>query len=236
MSCFGAITLLLFICFQWCMDREEAKLLKDIGMGIYELKTSEKDMLFVQKLESLRKNEDIIIGESRQLGKEELMLEQAALAEEIDTLLAEQYKPLTDAICMGKAEGRGGYTFINCEVEGRRAVWHFAAVAFVIPDLEDLEGIVVYDYDTKHILGLSMSSTLFDNEIWDTPDMEEMLLRAIQDYYEGMSIDRDNQSISPSEIKIGVWEESFTDTELLVQLIYKSLGLEAELNEEMAVD
>lgn len=224
-----SITLLLFICFQWCMDREEAELLKDTGMGVYELKVSEKDMLFIQKLESLRKDEKIIIGESRQLEEEELMLEEAALAEEIDALLAEQYKPLTEALCMGKAKSRGGYTSINCEVQGKRAVWTFAAVSFVIPDMENLEGIVMYDYDTKHILGLSMSSASFVNEIWNTPYAEETLLWAIQDYYEGMSVDWDNQEINSSGTKISVWEEYLTDDELLLQLVYRSLGIaEAE--------
>lgn len=177
-----AITLLLLALPQKLYEKSDVKLLKETGTSTYELKAVENDMLLLsEKLKMFVDGEPIreFIGPEA-FRADEIILEEIALADEIDIMLDEQYKFVTDELREGWMESKGFAAEIHCEIEGTEHVWSIGMLVFE----GKTSGSVIYDFESKKIFCLSMYN------LGEMYGYAEKLQRgeSVMKYYEGLDV------------------------------------------------
>ena len=146
-----AATLLLLTLPQKIFEKLDTDLMKESGGDMYELKAVESDMLlFAEKLKLFVDGEPInrIVWDET-YPPDVLILEEIALADEMDTLLAGKYWSVTSALRNGKFESRGFAAEVHCEIEGKEYSWT-VGVLNLRSEGDLLQGMVMYDYDSKN--------------------------------------------------------------------------------------
>lgn len=166
----------------------DARLLEEKGESVYELKAVEKDMLlFSEKLKMFVNSEPIReFSEFEPFSKDELILEEVALADEIDLLLDSMYKFVTDELRQGKMISNGFVAEVCCDIEKTEYTWNVGLLTFEGKDFA-YEGIVIYDFDSKKIFYLEMhdrNMTKYDIHM----EVENLWLESVMEYYEGLDV------------------------------------------------
>ncbi len=176
------MTLLLLEIPQKLFEKADAKLLEERGESVYELKKVEKDMLlFSEKLQLLVNDSNITdIQYSEVFDKDEIMLEEVALADEIELLLDNRHLGITNALRNGKLESRGFAIEISCNIEKKQYTWKMGTLLFWG---EMLDGLIIYDLESKKIFLLRV----FDEALRGETDMENVWSGAVE-YYKGLDV------------------------------------------------
>lgn len=181
------VTLLLLEVPQKLFEKSGIKLLEEVGMSEYTLKAVEKDMLlWSEKLKMLVDGESIreFIWPDK-FGAEEIILEEIALADEIDIMLDEQYKFVTDELREGWMESKGFAAEIHCEIAGTEYVWSIGMLVFVGKS----SGAVIYDFESKKIFCLDMYTEAgYEQERYEYAEREMQREESVMKYYEGLDV------------------------------------------------
>ena len=177
-----AMTLLLLEIPQKLFEKADAKLLEERGEAVYELKKVEKDMLlFSEKLQLLVNDSAITdVRYTEEFDSDEIMLEEVALADEIELLLDNRHLGITDALRNGKLESRGFAIEISCNIEKKQYTWKMGTLFFAG---EMVDGLIIYDMESKKIFFLR----LFDEALRGESDMENIWSGAVE-YYKGLDV------------------------------------------------
>lgn len=176
------MTLLLLEIPQKLFEKADAKLLEERGESVYELKKVENDMLLFSEKLQLFVNDSAItdIQYSEAFDKDEIMLEEVALADEIDLLLDDEYQGFTNALRNGKLESKGFVMEVCCNIEKTEYTWKMGTLFF---DGESLYGKLIYDFESKKIFYLN----LFDGALMGNKNMENMWSSTME-YYKGFDV------------------------------------------------
>lgn len=176
------MTWLLLEIPQKLFEKADAKLLEERGESVYELKKIEKDvLLFSEKLQMLVNDFAITdVQYTEKFDSDEIMLEEVALADEIELLLDNRHLGITNALRNGKLESKGFAIEISCEIEKTEYTWEMGTLSFVG---EMLEGLIIYDMESKKIFLLH----LFDEAFRGNTDMENVWSEAVE-YYKGLDV------------------------------------------------
>ena len=177
-----AMTLLLLEIPQKLFEKADAKLLEERGEAVYELKKVEKDMLlFSEKLQLLVNDSAITdVRYTEEFDSDEIMLEEVALADEIELLLDNRHLGITNALRNGKLESKGFVMEINCNIKNTEYTWELGTLCFVG---EMLDGLILYDWESKKIFLLR----LFDEALRGEADMENVWSGVVE-YYKGLDV------------------------------------------------
>lgn len=229
------MTWLLLEIPQKLFEKADAKLLEERGESVYELKKIEKDvLLFSEKLQMLVNDSAITdVQYTKKFDSDEIMLEEVALADEIELLLDNRHLGITNALRNGKLESKGFAIEISCEIEKTEYTWKVGTLFF---EGEMLHGEFIYDFSSKKIF----YSNMFGNMMIRDDKLENDLLNSIMEYYKGLDVQwaeatlQTNQGINvfPADFN------SFSNSKLLyyMQMAYEKFYLEGEMEIELPVE
>lgn len=181
------ITLLLLALPQKLFEKSDVKLLEEKGKSAYELKAVENDMLlFSEKLKMFVDGEPIReFTWTENFDENDIILEEVALAVEIDLLLDGMYKFTTDQLREGKFTSKGFATEVCCDIEKTEYKWTVGLLTFESEDFT-YDGSVIYDYDSKKIFYLELSDRNMSE--YDSWEGENLWLESVVEYYEGLDV------------------------------------------------
>lgn len=183
-----AATLLLLALPQKIFEKLDTDLLKESGGAVYELQAVESDMLlFAEKLKLFVDGEPInriVWGETFPADK--LILEEIAIADEMDILLDNKYWSVTSPLENGKLGSRGFAAEVYCEIDEKEYSWTVGLLYFG-GDEELLQGIVIYDYDSKKIFYLNISDRS-RREDKVRPEDINTAKESVVEYYAGLDV------------------------------------------------
>ena len=182
------ITLLLLEIPQKLFEASDAKILKESAKSVYELKAVGNDMLlFGEKLKMFVDSKPIkkVIW-SDKFEADEIILEEVALADEIDILLDGMCKVTTDKLRDGKMVSNGFAAEVRCEIEGIEYTWEIGMLNFEIEDFA-YYGSAIYDFDSKKIFYLEMSDgDMGEGDMyWEGTNLR---MESVMEYYEGLDV------------------------------------------------
>ena len=181
-------TLLLLALPQKIFKKLDADLMRESGGAVYELKAVESDMLlFAEKLDMFVDGKPIRgIEWDEEYPADVLILEETALADEMDVLLDGKYWSVTSALQNGKLVSRGFAAEVYCEIDEKEYSWTVGLLYFG-SDEELLQGMVIYDYDSKKIFFLNISDQIRREEYVRQEDIDAAK-KSVVEYYAGLDV------------------------------------------------
>ena len=181
-------TLLLLALPQKIFKKLDADLMRESGGAVYELKAVESDMLlFAEKLDMFVDGKPIRgIEWDEEYPADVLILEETALADEMDVLLDGKYWSVTSALQNGKLVSRGFAAEVYCEIDEKEYSWTIGLLYFG-SDEELLQGMVIYDYDSKKIFFLNISDQIRREEYVRQEDIDAAK-KSVVEYYAGLDV------------------------------------------------
>lgn len=181
-------TLLLLALPQKIFKKLDADLMRESGGAVYELKAVESDMLlFDEKLDMFVDGKPIRgIEWDEEYPADVLILEETALADEMDVLLDGKYWSVTSALQNGKLVSRGFAAEVYCEIDEKEYSWTVGLLYFG-SDEELLQGMVIYDYDSKKIFFLNISDQIRREEYVRQEDIDAAK-KSVVEYYAGLDV------------------------------------------------